>query len=156
MTTPAVYGVAETLRELRGVDKALQRAAMDRMKSGARPLAAQIAAAAPTGPPLSGFSHKGRTAWKRPRATVKGGGRRKPSREFWPLVSVRFTGAAAEMADMAGRARPNTLGANLSARYGAPSRWVWPTAEGQLRAIQATVSKACTEVAADVSRKLAH
>lgn len=138
-----VVGVAEALAELRGIDPALKREAVKGLKKAAEPVRSAVAAAMPGSAPLSGMRHKGRTAWpKRVSVVVQVSGRKRArgvSDEI-ALVKVVVKGAGPVMADMAGN------GAIADALGGAPSRWVWPAAEGN----QAAATKAVLEVAEQI------
>lgn len=52
------------------------------------------------------------------------------------IVSVKQTNPAAVIFDMAGKASSNNLSTNLTARFGGPSRVMWPAAEQQLPSVQ--------------------
>jgi len=131
-STTAVYGVRETLAELRRVD----RDAYLQIRKDIRGVLAPATTSASTGlaalvGQLSGMQHAGRTGAKARSATtvrVKIGGRRGRN-EIWPLVSLYETGAAGAIADMAGKNPGKTKsGRALIARLGGrPSRVMWPT-----------------------------
>lgn len=124
-----VIGVRATLRELRKTDEKLYWATVNQMKTAAKPLATAIDGNYPSGPPLSGFDHNGRTGWgQRKRTTIKVGGKR--GKAGWPLVRILVGDAPRMIFDMAGR---GSLGANLSARFGSRSRAAWRTSDALRR-----------------------
>lgn len=143
-STPAVYGVRESLATLRNIDPALRRESVKSIKAAAKPL--QAAVQNRLGPPLSGMKHKGRTGWYAgsQRVRTKVGGRKAKDRDSWPLVSVIVSGAAATIFDMAGRAGSSTpqgaaLVSALSRSHGAASRAAWPGAEASMQQVQGDV-----------------
>jgi len=158
--TEAVYGVRETLAELRTLDRKAQLAAVREMKSAAQPLANKIASYLPHEPPLSGFDHLGRTGWNRSdvwQVKVKYGGRKRKNKDEWPLVSLRLEAAPTVIFDMAGRKSSNLLASKLSARWGSASRAAWRPAEALFRetaaAIEEAIEKASKEINANLVKK---
>lgn len=143
-----VRGVQETLRDLRQLQPAVYKETMRNIRKAAKPLQAEAQGRTPTGPPLSGFDHQGRTGWSKrnARVSVNTGGRR--SRGMWTLVKIRMNGAAGALFDMAGRGGSGSspqgaaLVDNLNARYRAASRAMWPAAEAKLDLVQRNVSDA--------------
>jgi hypothetical protein len=151
--TKSVYGVRETLAELRTLDKKAQLACQREMKSAAKPLANKIAAYLPTTAPLSGFDHLGRTGWNDAAiwdVKIKYGGRKRKDANEWPLLSLRLESAQAMIFDMAGRKTTNLLGSKLSARFGSASRAAWRPAaelfEETAKAITEALEKATKEM----------
>ena len=143
-TTPSVYGVRETLAELRAISPELQKECQANIKAAARPLQEAVAGRIPSGPPLSGFNHKGRTGWTTGgrRVRTKLGGRKRKGANEWPLLSVIVSGSAASIYDMAGRGSSSNLSQQLGSRHGSASRAAWPGAEASLQAVQASVVQA--------------
>lgn len=126
--TASVYGVRETLKELRELDKRAQLACQREMKHAAQPLANAIARYLPHTPPLSGFDHLGRTGWNRAECWAVGiryGGRKSKKRDEWPLLSLRLDAAPTVLFDMAGRKSSNRLSSALSRSFGGASRAAW-------------------------------
>ena len=149
----AVYGVRETIAELRGIDPALGREAIKAMKAPVDPLAQTIRGNLSTAA-LSGLERY----WSGGRVTVKYGGRR--SGEYRPMVRIQVTGKGQVMADMAGRASAGhtrqgaAMIRNLTARAGRASRFVWAPAEQALPAITDAVIGAAEQVAQQVNTNL--
>lgn len=155
-STPAVYGVRQTMAELRALEPKLRTQAIKDVKAAARPLEQGVQSRMPGEPPLSGFAHKGRTGWTSSgrRVRTKFGGRKGSGTE-WPLLSVIVSGASASIYDMAGRGSGSQLASALSGRHGKPSRAAWPGAEANLSAVQASVLAAITKVQQQANPKLA-
>ena len=158
--TAQVFGVRETMNELRKVDRATYTASVNGAKRAAEPLRSAVAASIPEGPPLSGFAHNGRTGWGKRGArsvTTKYGGRAKRDRESWPLLRVALTGAAASIWDMAGRGSSGATASGaalISSLGGSPSRGAWPAAERVLPTIQADVAAAVQLMEREASARL--
>lgn len=160
MAQVEVYGVRETIAQLKALDTSLRKQAINDIKAAAEPLRADIAGRIPTTAPLSGWDHKGRTGWtkKNTKVTTNYGGRKgRGRRETWPLVRVTLKGSAASIYDMAGRgsdgntAQGRALIDNLG---GNPSRAAWPAAEQKLPQVQSAVLEAIRKVSAQVNRNL--
>ena len=173
-----VYGIRETLAEIRKVDQDLFFAIRAHMKRTGDILGSRVLANSPMLGPTSGFrNHKGRTAWKPGnfKTIVSGRNARKGVTGATPLLSVKFGGAALNIADMAGKANKvrkpvtefydwrgtrrrhsvTTQGANMiKALGGRPSRYIWAEAEGQLPFIQQSVLSGVEEYMAKVNRNL--
>jgi hypothetical protein len=149
-----VVGLKETLRDLNKLDKELSKEIRKEIRNVVQPLADAINQAIPGGPPLSGMDHNGRTGWgNRKKVAVKLDTRKprkyvdRPGRTVTNVVRVTTKDAPTAIVDMAGRAggtqsraplarqRPNFSRA-LNSRLGAPSRFMWATAEGQLDELQ--------------------
>jgi len=156
---PAIYGVRETLKELRELDKQAQLACVREMKKAARPLAAEIERYIPAGPPLRGFANRGRTGWDNAQhvVKVKYGGRKRRNRNEWPLLSLRVEGAPTVMFDMAGRRSGNNLSSALSRDYGGASRAAWRPEDRltteSTQAIEAALDDAMKKVNANLVKK---
>jgi hypothetical protein len=173
-----VYGIRETLAEIREVDKDLFFAIRAHMKRTGDLLGNRVIMSSPVTGPTSGFrNHRGRTAWKPGtfKTEVSGRNARKGATGSTPLLSVKFGGAALNIADMAGKKnivrKPVTEfydwrgtrrqhsvtsqgKAMIRALGGRPSRYIWAEAEGQLPMIQASVLAGVEEYMAGVNRKL--
>ena len=173
-----VYGVRETLAEIRKVDQDLFFAIRAHMKRTGDILGNRVIMSSPMTGPTSGFrNHRGRTAWKPGtfKTEVSGRNARKGATGSTPLLSVKFGGAALNIADMAGKA--NKVGKKVTNFYewrgtirrhkvttqgqimiaalgGRPSRYIWSEAEGQLPLIQASVLAGVEEYMTSVNRKL--
>jgi hypothetical protein len=173
-----VYGIRETLAEIREVDRDLFFAIRAHMKRTGDLLGNRVITSSPVTGPTSGFrNHRGRTAWKPGtfKTVVSGRNARKGATGSTPLLSVKFGGAALNIADMAGKKNQvrkpvtefydwrgtrrrhsvTTQGkAMISALGGRPSRYIWAEAEGQLPMIQMSVLAGVEEYMATVNRKL--
>jgi hypothetical protein len=173
-----VYGVRETLAEIRNVDKDLFFAIRAHMKRTGDILGSRVLANSPMLGPTRGFrNHKGRTAWKPGnfKTVVSGRNARRGVTGATPLLSVKFGGAALNIADMAGKANKvrkpvtdfydwrgtrrrhsvTTQGTNMiKALGGRPSRYIWAEAEGQLPMIQQSVLAGVEEYMTKVNRNL--
>lgn len=155
--TSSVYGVRETLAELRTLDRKAQLACVREMKSAAKPLADKIAAYLPHHAPLSGFDHLGRTGWNRAdvwQVKTKYGGRKRKNKDEWSLVSLRIESAPAMIFDMAGRGSSNLLASKLSARFGSASRAAWRPAEEMFRETAKAIEEALEKVAKEMNENL--
>lgn len=146
-----VTGGRETLAHLRAFDKELYWKTVNRMKTAATPLADGVIASFPSGPPMSGFDHNGRTGWNKPKVTkIKVGGRR--NRNGWPLVRIFVADAPRMIFDLA----TGPLGDQLARHgYGDPSRAVWRTAASLRDETTDAVEKVIRDAARETNRKLA-
>jgi hypothetical protein len=175
--TVEVFGIRETLAEIRDVDKDLFFKIRAQMKRGGDTLGQRIQGNIPLIAPTSGFRHSGRTAWKpaTTKTVVSGRNARKGQTGATPLLTVIVNGAAVSMADMAGRGGAKTRlkrtrsyawkggrrthavttqgQAMIRALGGSPSRYVWPEAEKSLPFIQSTVLMGVEQYTNDLNRK---
>jgi hypothetical protein len=173
-----VYGVRETLAEIRNVDKDLFFAIRAHMKRTGDILGNRVIMSSPLTAPISGFrNHRGRTAWKPGtfKTEVSGRNAKKGLTGATPLLSVKFGGAALNIADMAGkknqvrkpvtdfydwrgtrrRHRVTSQGKSMISALGSrPSRYIWAEAEGQLPFIQASVLSGVQEYMDQVNRNI--
>lgn len=147
-----VYGVRETLAALKAAEPKLRLAAMAKMRSAAKPMVDQINAAVPSGPPLSGFDHQGRTGWgKAKKFRAKVGGRARRDRDTWPLVEIRNDSGPVQIFDMANAGQ---LGSALTSRYGPASRAAWRVSEELAAETERAVLDAIEKASAQVNREL--
>jgi hypothetical protein len=173
-----VYGIRETLAEIRKVDQDLFFAIRAHMKRTGDILGNRVITSSPITGPTSGFrNHRGRTAWKPGtfKTEVSGRNARKGVTGATPLLSVKFGGAALNIADMAGKVnkvrkpvtdsydwrgtrRRHTVTsqgkAMIAALGGKPSRYIWSEAEGQLPLIQASVLAGVQEYMDQVNKNI--
>jgi hypothetical protein len=173
-----VYGIRETLAEIRKVDADLFFAIRAHMKRTGDLLGNRVITSSPMLGPTKGFrNHRGRTAWKPGtfKTEVSGRNAKKGLTGATPLLAVRFGGVALNIADMAGKTsktrksetstypwrgtrRKHTVTTQgqimISALRGRPSRYIWSEAEGQLPFIQASVLSGVEEYMAGVNRNL--
>ena len=155
MAQTSIYGVRETLAELRELDKAVFFEAVREIKKAARPMQAAIESHLPTDPPLSGMA-RGRTAYTRKsrKVDVKYGGRKDRTKEEWPLLKLQLADAGGAIFDMAGKNTTTQFTAALSARGGGPSRAMW-RADGEVKretveAVKDAVARASKKVNAEL------
>jgi hypothetical protein len=173
-----VYGVRETLAEIRKVDQDLFFAIRAHMKRAGDTLGNRVITNSPILGPIKGFrNHRGRTAWKPGtfKTEVSGRNARRGATGSTPLLAVRFGGVAFNIADMAGKSgltrksetssypwrgtmrkhKVTTQGQfMIAALKNKPSRYVWSEAEGQLPFIQASVLSGVEEYMNGVNRNL--
>ena len=174
-----VYGIRETLAEIRKVDQDLFFAIRAHMKRTGDILGNRVIMSSPMTAPISGFrNHRGRTAWKPGtfKTEVSGRNARRGVTGSTPLLSVKFGGVALNIADMAGKKNQvrkpvtefydwrgtrrrhavTTQGKSMiSALGGRPSRYIWAEAEGQLPFIQDSVLSGVQEYMDKVNRNIA-
>ena len=175
--TVEVYGIRETLAEIRNVDQQLFFKIRAQMKRGGDTLGQRIQGNIPLIAPTRGFRHSGRTAWKpaTTKTVVSGRNPRRGQDGSTPLLTVIVNGAAVSMADMAGRGGGKTRlkrtrsydwkggrrthavttqgQAMIRALGRSPSRYVWPEAEKSLPFIQGTVLMAVKQYTDELNRK---
>jgi len=173
-----VYGVRETLAEIRKVDQDWFFTIRAHMKRTGDILGNRVISNAPMLGPTKGFrNHRGRTAWKPGtfKTEVSGRNARRGATGSTPLLAVRFGGVAFNIADMAGKSgltrksetssypwrgtrrkhKVTTQGQiMIAALRDKPSRYIWSEAEGQLPMIQASVLAGVEEYMAGVNRNL--
>jgi hypothetical protein len=173
-----VYGVRETLAEIRKVDQDLFFAIRGHMKRTGDILGNRVIMSSPMTAPISGFrNHRGRTAWKPGsfKTEVSGRNARRGATGSTPLLSVKFGGAAFNIADMAGKKNQvrkpvteiydwrgtrrqhtvTTQGKSMVSALGRrPSRYIWSEAEGQLPMIQQSVLSGVQEYMDTVNRNI--
>jgi hypothetical protein len=173
-----VYGVRETLAEIRNVDADLFFAIRAHMKRAGDTLGNRVITNSPMLGPTKGFrNHRGRTAWKPGtfKTEVSGRNARSGVSGATPLLAVRFGGVAFNMADMAGKSgkvrksetssypwrgttrkhKVTTQGDSMiQALGGKPSRYIWSEAEGALPLIQSSVLNGVEQYMATVNRNL--
>jgi len=173
-----VYGIRETLAEIRKVDQDLFFAIRAHMKRTGDLLGNRVIMSSPMTAPISGFrNHRGRTAWKPGtfKTEVSGRNARRGATGSTPLLSVKFGGAALNIADMAGKKNQvrkpvteiydwrgtrrqhtvTTQGKSMISALGRrPSRYIWSEAEGQLPMIQQSVLSGVQEYMDQVNRNI--
>lgn len=150
MATPQVYGVRETMAELRELDKEIFFAAVREIKKAGQPLATAIDSNIPTEPPLSGMA-RGRAAWKKGKTAVEYGGRKRRDRDVWPLLRLRIKDGGAVMFDTA---RNGNLGEQLTRRFGSASRAAWRPERQLQAATERAVLAAIEAASAKVNARL--
>lgn len=112
MATPQVYGVQQTIAELKQIEPKLVTQVRKDLRVAAEPVAASIRSYIPNQPPLRGMRHKGRTSWQpnNVKVTVKTNFSKRAMNREQSLVSIWVGGkkgtvgaAGLQIADMAGR-----------------------------------------------------
>jgi hypothetical protein len=166
---PRVEGAERTLKLLKELDPKLRRQTNRTIRKAAAPLVDGVRARLP-GVALSNWT-TGRYVYvgdeaargvgvsigkARGRTTMSAG--RQVS--TWPLISVSQRIAGGAVFDMAGRRsqgqspQGRAFIRNLSERYGAASRSMWPGVEGEIDSVRATVLEAVQNVAKEMNRQL--
>lgn len=158
-TSIEVRGLKETLAELNKVAPTVRRELTKSIKGDAAPLINAARSLVPESPPLSGMT-SGRFAWSskaKSQINVKMGGRARG--EQYTILSLRQNNPAGSIFDIAGKrggssARGEAFIANLSARYGSPSRAMWPAAEKALPEIVDAITATIDEALSTINRNL--
>jgi hypothetical protein len=173
-----VYGIRETLAEIRDVDKDLFFEIRAFMKRAGDTLGRRIQGNIPLIAPIRGFRHSGRTAWRgaSTKTVVSGRNARAGMDGATPLLQVIVNGTAVSIADMAGRGggktrlqrtrtyewkgtsrRHNvtTQGQAMIRALGmAPSRYIYPEAEASVPFIQGYVLQGVEQYMNKLNRNL--
>jgi hypothetical protein len=162
-----VEGVRETIVALRKIDPQLRKQFNKRARDIAKPIVSE-ARRRYTQVPLSGmsrsWSQNGRQKFPFTVENARRGVRvkidtskrlsRGPARPVG-VISIKQTNVAAVIFDMAGKAADNQLARQLSARWGQPSRIMWPAAEDQLPAVTREMEALTKAVERYVQQELA-
>lgn len=175
MAQTQIYGVRETLAEIKQIDQKLYFQCIKQIKDAAAPMENAIGAAFGIAPPMSGMANRGRLAYKKPKITSKFGGKKHKGLQEWGLLKIIVSGAAAQMNDLAskshngGKSKEYKInGQTRSHRingqgdqmikvlddYGKASRYVWPTAKEMLPMIILQVTQAVEDVSKIVNKNL--
>lgn len=155
MAQTSVYGVRETLAELKQLDKAAFFESIKEIKKAARPLQQKLEAGIPHDPPLSGMTRPKRIAWSgKARVEVKYGGRKDRTKDEWPLLKLELKDAAAVIFDMAGKNTSSQFTQALSARHGGPSRAMWRADDAVKREANEAVKDAIARAMKKVNAEL--
>jgi hypothetical protein len=111
----------EIRRELGKIEPALRREFDKSIRDIAKPAQNILKGAIPTTPPLSGFNHNGRTAWRasNPKSVriYKPKSGRNSGKLTATLVGLRVMSAAVTLADMAGRSGAYFGGKGVTRQY---------------------------------------
>jgi hypothetical protein len=157
---PQVYGVRETLKELKTVEPKLRAQVTREAKRAAEPLRADAQRRVPTTAPMSGWREEWTPA--NTRVTVRFGGRARGDKEVWPLLRLMHARKEGAMFDISGRksdgetVQGKQFVANLRRTDGDASRSLWPAAEAMLAIVQRVVLKAIEDEMDSVSRNLVY
>jgi hypothetical protein len=158
---PEIIGLDFVIRELNDLEPGLVKQLKKDLVTEIKPLYQIVKSNIEKSRPyLSGFDHSGRTGDKG--KTIKVTGRAVTGRRGrkTSLVSIRTTGVAAVIADMAGRGSKGrtesgqAMIANLTSKHGKASRFVYPSIEKEIPRVQASVKKIVEKYADMVNRKL--
>lgn len=166
-----VSGLKEALKQINKLDKTLRREITKDFERAASPMVDAIRADVPAAPPLSGFSHKSRTAWKKneqKNVRVKLDTRRARNRnmaqgaqyESLGVVKIRSTSPGLAIFDMAGKAgktkttQGEAMVNALERRFGSPSRIMWPNAERKWQEVEANLEPVVKKVSTELTRLL--
>lgn len=165
-----VYGVRDSLAELRRIDPACRREAVTKIKAAGTELVALGRENYPASPPLRGWGEGqrgGRLAYKatkvRNGVKIEVGGRTPRGANAFPIVTMVQKDAGGALFDIAGLrngANPGRRGPNpsfirnLDANYGRAQRGMWRNIARIRDRAQDGIIKAVTEVAASTNRRL--
>ena len=159
-TSLEVKGLKASIDALKRANPQVRRDLTKGVKGAAEPLIMAARGRVPNSPPLSRMTD-GKYAWTKKAQsgiTTKVGGRSRGN--AYTIISVIQKDGPGSIFDMAGKANnPTTAGgrafiANLSRRFGAPSRSMWPAAEEALPAVIQAVRIAVDESLAEINRKI--
>lgn len=158
-----VKGLRQALTALGKIDKEAQKEAKREMRSALKPAQADARSKVPLKPPLSGWSSTSRIGWSaRARTGVQISISSKRDRAGRiRLAALVQRQAAGAIFDMAGRksggatASGRQLIAQLNARFGRPSRSLWPTVEQHRPQIERDLDTALRRVQDRINRELA-
>lgn len=158
-TSIEVRGLKEALAELNKVAPTVRRELTKSIKGDAKPLLDAARALVPDSPPLSGMT-SGRFAWStkaKSQIGIKMGGRARG--EQYTILSLRQNNPAGSIFDIAGKKggsskRGQAFIANLVARYGSPSRAMWPAAEQALPQITDAITQTIDDALSTINRNL--
>jgi hypothetical protein len=162
ISVPGIIGLDSVVRELNNLEPGLVKQFRKDLVTEIRPLYKIIKSSVESKKPfLSGFEHSGRTGLSKNPVRVTGKAvttRRKFNRTS--LVSIRTTSAAAQIADMSGRKASGrtdagkAMIANLSARFGGASRFIYPAIEKEIPRVQQSMLKIIEKYSDMVNRRL--
>jgi hypothetical protein len=167
-----VVGIKEALREINSIDRAMRRDITKDFKRIGQPVVDEAKSKVPQQPPISGWGRTWRTRsgfqmlpWDGNAADglidTKVSGKR--PRQFAGMVRdlavvyIRWRGMVNTVFDTASKDK-TPQGANmvrgLSARYGAPSRILWPAYEQHRHEVEQEIRDTAAEVMAKINVRL--
>jgi hypothetical protein len=159
---PGIMGLDSLVRELNDLEPGLVKQLRKDLVTEIQPLYKIIKSTVESKKPfLSGFEHSGRTGLAKNPIKVTGKAvttRRKFNKTS--LVSIRTTSAAAQIADMSGRKASGrteagkAMIANLSARFGGASRFIYPSIEKEIPRVQQAMLNIIEKYSDMVNRRL--
>ena len=175
MATQKIRGLDDALKTLGKMDPVLRRAAVKRLKDDVKPIVSAIKAGIPKSPLSNWVAPKqssarrgtvsaGRSASGTPnwefgkaksgvRSSVKKQGARQMKGKAI-LVSIRQANGAGVVFDMAGKATNNVFSRNLTNKWGAPSRRMWPIAEQQKPTVLRSIDRSVEDMEKQINRML--
>ena len=158
---PEIIGLDFVVRELNDLEPGLVKQMKKDLVTEIKPLYQMIKNRVEASRPyLSGFNHSGETGDKGKTVRVTGKAVTGRRGRRTSLVSIRMTSASAVIADMAGRksrgktASGQAMIANLTAKHGKPSRFVYRAVEREIPRVQAAITKIVGKYADIVNRRL--
>lgn len=166
--TIEVYGVRESLAELRRIDPILRVKAVNKIKAAGAELVQIGAAQYTTDTGLSGWSRKGRLGYNpgkvRKGIKIQVGGRTPRGANAFPIVTLVQQDAGGALWDIAGlrggskgrgapKGRPNFVD-QLNRRHGPAQRGLWRAQSEISEKASDKLIEALDDVAAQVNRKL--
>jgi len=158
---PEIIGLDFVVRELNDLEPGLVKQLKQDLVTEIKPLYQIVKSRVEQSRPyIKGFNHSGRTGDKG--ATVRVTGRAVTGRRGrkTSLVSIRTSGVAAAIADMAGRGSSGrtdsgqAMIAKLTSKHGKASRFVYPAIEKEIPRVQASITKIVEKYADMVNRRL--
>lgn len=163
-----VSGLKEALKEINKLDKKLRREITKDFEKAVSPMVDAMRADVPLTPPLSGFANKSKTQWKKnepKNIKVKIDTRRARNRnmakgaqyESLGVVKIRAMSAGLSVFDMAGKngaktTRGEAMVQALEARFGNPSRIMWPNAEKHAEEVEVNLEAVVRKVEREYKR----
>ena len=142
MTQVKVYGVEQTVAELRRFQPDAIKELRKDLRVSAKPIASAIKAYIPSSAPLRGMNHSGRTSWQpeNVKVAVKTSFSKRAARNEVSIVSIVVGGkkgtdgaAGLQIADMAGIANKPTRG--VTKKYVRNGKTVYHKKNGQGKAL---------------------
>jgi hypothetical protein len=176
MATQKIRGLDDALKTLQKMDPVLRREAIKRLKGDVQPIVSAIKAGMPQAPLSNWVAPKQSSAR---RGTVEAGRSGAAGTPYWQagkaksgvrssakkqsarqmkgkaiLVSVRQSNGAGEVFDMAGKKTNSVFTRNLSAKWGGPSRLMWPTAEKHKPTVLRSIDRSVEDMEKQINRML--
>jgi hypothetical protein len=176
MATQKIRGLDDALKTLGKMDPVLRRAAVKRLKDDVKPIVSAIKAGIPKAPLSNWVAPKQSSARRGTISAGRSGAAGTPYWEFGKaksgvrssvkkqgarqmkgkaiLVSIRQSNGAGEVFDMAGKKSNSIFTRNLTAKWGGPSRRMWPAAEKHKPAVVASINKSVTSMEDIINEEL--
>ena len=176
MATQQIRGLDDALKTLGKIDPVLRREAVKTVKKDVQPIVSAIKAGLPKAPlsnwvaPKQSSARRGTISagrsgaagtpyWElgKAKSGVRSSVKRQSARQMKGkqiLVSIRKTNGAGEVFDMAGKQTSSTFTRNLSAKWGGPSRLMWPTVEKHKPTVLASIKRSVTSMEDIINEEL--